>query len=269
MRHAPQAVAALGRTDMLRHHSAAILHAALFSTACVSCDLYGSYLHLPSAQRCCLPCLTRNQSFWVVPVPVAKKYFGFSNTASRQLSVLHSIPGTYYLRTFATHNRRYRLVSIGTAKQLAITTQAFNSPEHRLTQPSQRTQPFQYRELQFFQKAPLQPPGRDRMRQANISADYTPRDKYGGTASVIFPSLKAGGRTEIGLCCRGCDEVLKACYKRFPQTAFATHLFEAGLREDAKLLWSKVDLFEHFTHCAGARDLVPNLQEELRKLEAT
>jgi hypothetical protein len=62
IRHAPQAVAALGKTRLLGCHSTSELHAALRSTNCSSYGEYGPFLFMPTCERCCYECLWRNQS---------------------------------------------------------------------------------------------------------------------------------------------------------------------------------------------------------------
>lgn len=98
MRHAPEALAALGKTRLIFHHLATTIHATLLSADCISCGSYGAFLFLPTCERCCYHCLWRNQSLWVVPITTAKKCFGLSTSGAKTLPIMRSLPGKYHVR---------------------------------------------------------------------------------------------------------------------------------------------------------------------------
>ena len=60
MRHAPQALAALVETRLIRYHLVATVHATLLSADCKSYGKYGAFLFLPTCERYCYHCLWRN-----------------------------------------------------------------------------------------------------------------------------------------------------------------------------------------------------------------
>lgn len=78
MRHAPEALVALSRTKLITYHSAALIRKALFSSECISCREFGSYLFLPTCQRCCWQCLDHNPSLWVTKPAIAAECFSLS-----------------------------------------------------------------------------------------------------------------------------------------------------------------------------------------------
>ena len=57
MLHAPDALAALGKTRMIRHHIAANIHLVLLSEDCYSCRRYAAFLSLLTCERCCYYCI--------------------------------------------------------------------------------------------------------------------------------------------------------------------------------------------------------------------
>ncbi|KAF5568185.1 hypothetical protein FPHYL_2917 [Fusarium phyllophilum] len=57
LRHAPDALNALRRTDLSGHVSYSDIYTALTTTKCAFCGLFGDFLFLPTAKRCCFECL--------------------------------------------------------------------------------------------------------------------------------------------------------------------------------------------------------------------
>jgi hypothetical protein len=83
MLHAPGALAALGKTRLIRHHLAAKIHQALLSADCTLCSRYGAFLYLPTCERCCYHHLWKNRSLWLVSIDTAKKCFVLSAAGTK------------------------------------------------------------------------------------------------------------------------------------------------------------------------------------------
>ena len=273
-RHTPRAMAALGLTRLIRHHSAAALHAALLSAHCASCGEYGPFLFLPTCERCCFECLGKNQSLWVIPTYVAKKCFGLTTSLVKRLPIMRSVPGKYYVRLASiSRQRQVQLVSVRSAKELAVKQRS----EEQMAQELQARctaglSLHEFYTLRWLQAAPLQPPGPElatRLFEAN-----EPNDKYCGMASIVFPSLLTGNRIETGLWCRGCEKMFRewSPHKLYPadvsrlvrRTSDITEIHVLYTRQH--LARSRIAFLDHITHCSGARELVPELAKRLRQV---
>ncbi|KAI1027623.1 hypothetical protein LB504_011735 [Fusarium proliferatum] len=57
LRHAPDALNALRRTDLSGYVSYSDVYTALTTTECAFCAQFGDFLFLPTAKRCCFECL--------------------------------------------------------------------------------------------------------------------------------------------------------------------------------------------------------------------
>jgi len=274
IRHAPQAMAALGSTRLLHYHSASTLHATLLSASCSSCGEYGAFLFLPTCERCCYECLWRNQSLWVIPISEARKCFDLSVASAKELPTMRSLPGKYYVRCSISRKRQLRLVSVRAAKELAIkenksTEYLAHSLENRRTAG---TPSMDYYMLRWLQAAPLQPPGPElAVRSSGGNVPNVPNDMFCGMASVLFPSLLAGNRVDKGLWCLGCEKNCREWYSNKSKEAGRRLAAPGGDVKHAlyamqSVARSEADFFDHIRHCPGAAELVPYLEEELRKM---
>ncbi len=90
--HALDCLRALFRTRLARYISVAEMHSALTTDRCAYCDRPGAgFVFLPTASRCCFPCIRAAQAFEVVNIP-----FGILNSQVRDSApILHTIPGGY------------------------------------------------------------------------------------------------------------------------------------------------------------------------------
>ena len=275
VRHAPDALAALGCTGLLQHHSARTLHHVLLSSQCVSCLGFGPYLFLPTCERCCHDCLQKNQSLWVMPLSEVRECFVLYSGSMRHLPVMRSQPGTYANgdRAFF-YQAQYELVSVKAAKQLSLrvhrTDQAmklhlYNRWQCHLTRE-------EYEALKWLQAAPLEP-----IDQETLDSQVDrPTDEYCGMASISFPSLSRGARVaDRGIWCLGCERVYtdwqypEESTTDFDRWLSLFDLEESGVDVDTILrvkrdrAFLEKDFLEHIRDCSGARELMPDLEEKL------
>ncbi|KXT08083.1 hypothetical protein AC579_10448 [Pseudocercospora musae] len=269
VRYAPQAIAALGSTKLLHRYSAHALYTALRSASCWSCGDFGPFLFLPTCDRCCYECLSRNQSLWAIPCSEAQEAFDLCAASIKNLPLLHSLPGRYHVKHSVTSKRRLQLVSVRAAKELAIKQgKSVEYLKHYIQNRRIAGLPLdKYYKLRWLLEAPLQAPGNSILfqpTQANV-----PNDKFCGMASVPFPSLSTGSRIENGLWCLGCE---KACREWSPNRPHAalSHLVASGVDVKRTLYTmqhvarSEKEFVEHITKCAGAKEMLPGVEAKLQ-----
>ena len=192
MLHAPDALAALGKTRIIRHHPAANIHLALLSAGCTLCSRYGALLYLPTCERCCYHCLWKNQSLWLIPISMAQKCFLLSKAAAKTLPVLRSVPGKYHVRYPISRQRLIGLVCVGVAKELSI---AENVSERDLSAYLElHVATFDRGFFQYLQKASITPPQQELWLQS--CGQDAPNDRYCGMGSLSFPSLSPDKHVE-------------------------------------------------------------------------
>lgn len=263
MQQAPHALAALGKTKLIRHHSAATVHAALLTPDCISCQRYGAFLFLPTCQRCCYHCLWKNQSLWVVPLSVAKRCFGLSAASAKALPMMRSLPGKYHVKYSISRQRSIGLVCVGAAKRLAL---------RELESEEQMPQKLegdlsagclsekQYYQLRHLQRAPLSPPGPEFHMQP-VESNST-NDMYCGMASIPFPYLTPDKRVERGLWCLGCEQVRRV----WSSNETTLERLEDSLPSDCRasdmvnmmpdIVRLRDDFISHIETCPGAKKLM-------------
>ncbi|KAL2682853.1 hypothetical protein Neosp_007310 [[Neocosmospora] mangrovei] len=208
MRHCPKALAALGETRLLRHHSSALVRQVLSEQKCASCFEFGGFLFLPTCERICHDCLDKNYAFHLTHVSFAKKWFNLSNKELRRIPIMQSIPGRYQLRPEAKrkHRRSHQLVSVKQLMQLAI--DVYGSPENvAKIMPAEDSDIDDYdrKMLEKIHEAPLKPPGCD---LSKLPFDYTFFDQWPGMAAIEMPSL-INSHCDYGRECQGCDSLLR------------------------------------------------------------
>jgi len=243
VRLVPQTLLALGRhgngPQLLQMHSVAKLDAVLRSERCATCPYFGSYIFLPTCERCCWNCLVHNPAFYMVTVRDAQEYFGLAAFQARKLPVVY---GPYH---YNHHGqllcRRERYVSAQSAREMGIWVRRAavrrsqrlwrtcrtsssssppstkngsntntNNPNTNNTKPSTSNmntttnwefhQPF-YKPIAFGEGLE---PG---FRPPNFRHNPHSSNRFNefGIASLPFPSLTKSGRVERGLCCQGCQ----------------------------------------------------------------
>ena len=264
--HAPDTLAALGKTHLLRYHSASLVRQALRSGKCVSCFDFGAFLFLPTCERVCFECLYENYGLRVIPLSAARKCFHLTDKQLRRISIMRSIPGTYSVLFYHTRRRVRRLVSVREAKRLAI--QIHGSAENVAKFapeiiPRRFTTRPQFRESLLFKRyhaVPLEPPGCDMSRLPEGGGSGV-EDCWGGVASIRFPWLTETG-AEGGRVCRGCEVTYKL-YRRSMLPATVLSRLVSPVSDSRRPIWAMVnrlrssqEFLNHVKGCYGARHLL-------------
>jgi hypothetical protein len=261
MLHAPEALAALGKTRLIRYQPAANIHLALLSADCTSCGRYGAFLFLPTCERCCYHCLWKNQSLWVISMSMAKQCFGFSAAGAKTLPVMRAIAGNYNVKHTISRRRPIQLVCVGAAKKLAIAENTLLSTRqaqrHQYSTPRSQTK---LSMLRFWQGARLAPPGPQLFMKPTVN--FEPNDMYCGMASLQFPYLVPGNPVEHGLLCRGCMLFRLWWVRGDPTPAHLSHLALQGRRADdlvdeyQEVARSRAELLAHVKDCPGVQRML-------------
>ncbi|KAM5476122.1 hypothetical protein MauCBS54593_000805 [Microsporum audouinii] len=257
MKHAPDTLKALGKSQLINFHPAGRLRAVLRSESCVWCGQYGPFLFLPTLDRCCYECQRSNPSLWVMTTDLARYCFSLTTTQVRTLPIIRSIYGVYDVSHELSRRRRLKLVSVKAAKELSQSL-----PEPAVPVPPGRSR---MPNLDHFQTAPLEPT-RDKETGALVRAQYCSRtDECCGMASICFPSLQPDNSRENGLWCRGCyraSELYRFTYAIYRVVSFVNP--PRALVGTNMCALSKREFLEHIEQCPGARDLLAALRRGMR-----
>ncbi|KAF7558417.1 hypothetical protein G7046_g5739 [Stylonectria norvegica] len=261
--NAPQALAALLQTNLARLHSLGQLHATLRSERCVSCPEYGTYLFLPTNERCCWECLRIEPSFRVLVAKRAIELFCLSTRHLRRLPLMSSIPGSYGI-TQKKSRRRCRLISVSAARDLGILVHGSAAKMAEALRSRHEGEDI-IADLSFLQ-GESHPRGSDPLA-ASLQASI-PDDSLFGMASIPFPSLSTMGDAQEGIWCKGCDW----SHERFRTGRVTIDAFSDMLPLDvypsrvllgmARRARSRNGFLEHVQHCYGARCLLSELQDQ-------
>ena len=268
MLHAPDALAALGKTRLIRHHPAAKVHLALLSANCTLCSRYGAFLYLPSCERCCYHCLWKNQSLWLMTVATAKKCFVLSAAGAKSLPVLRSVPsGQYSVGKYSiSRQRAVGLVSVGAAKRLAI---AEGVPEETMRVVTEACHDgevgglsdIDYEYYRFLHKTRITAAQQELWQQQSTS-QVVPKDWYCGMGSLPFPSLSLDKHVENGLWCQGCALVSSEwsssdpTMERLPFFILHGNDVEYVVYHYEYFPRSKAEFLAHVEECPGAKKLL-------------
>lgn len=266
MTHCPTILAALGKTQLLRFHSAALLRQVLLEEICASCFEFGAFLFLPTCERICFECLLQNYAFRLTTVAFAKRWFALTDDQLQRIPIMRSIPGYYCVRYSVKYRRSFRLVSIKQLLQLAIDVHGSAENVAKLKpETGEGISPDGLCTLRQFHEAPLQPPGCDLSKLP--SKPNRVNDRYPGMASIRMPALTSSG-LDYGRLCRGCryiydqhsvgslpDSVLQ---QLVPQGTGPTRPLLAILTR----LRSRRGFVDHISECYGVRRLLQNWEEE-------
>ncbi|KAJ4325813.1 hypothetical protein N0V84_003362 [Fusarium piperis] len=264
--YAGDALVALGKTGLLRYHSAALLLQTLRSSQCASCFDFGGFLFLPTCERVCFECLHQNQGLHMTTLNTAKKCFDLTDRQLKSIPTLFSIPGTYNVRYPISRKRVLRLVCVKQAKQLAL--QIHGSPESVAkiipkAPPrgieTNEAETKEYWTLRGFHEAPLDPPGRDLSQLPRPEKEVD--DEFGGMAAIRMPYLGKKG-LDPGRLCRGCQILLHFHEEgRLPLPVLRS-LVPEGIDAEAPLLAqmtrlrSSHDFAKHIKRCYGVYGLL-------------
>ncbi|KAJ3570281.1 hypothetical protein NPX13_g5777 [Xylaria arbuscula] len=256
MQHAPQTLAALGLTRLLKYHSSSLLRQTLRSAECVSCFGFAGFLFLPTCERVCFECLHENRALWMMTRAEAKKCFHLTEKQLKTIPTLYSIPGTYNVKFLISRRRVVRLVSVKQVKQLAITIHGSieTSPElNPASRPTTMTHK-QYWRFKRFIEAPLEPPGCDMSRLPDKANDVG--DEYCGMGSIRFAFL-TDGRADHGVVCKGCVRAQEDYQHKSMPAHVVAELVSPGTHPSRPLsalgvrLRSRDEFVDHVKHCYG------------------
>ncbi|KAI5865425.1 hypothetical protein GGS23DRAFT_426333 [Durotheca rogersii] len=261
LEHAPDVLVALGRTRILRYHSAALLRQTLRTNRCESCFDFGAFLFLPTCERVCFQCLHENHALRVTTLNLAKKCFHLTNSHLKKIPVLHSIPGTYSVMFHVSRRKVYRLVSVKQVKQLAIEVHGSAENVARLLPPTppQGMSRRDFWIFKWFHMAPLDPPACDLSRKPGRS--NLVEDDFGGMASIRMPSL-SGTSADRGRICKGCHLIDRLHSQGSLPTAVLENLVPQGIGPSRPLLalmnrlYSREGFLEHIKTCYGVDRLL-------------
>ncbi|KAK1767783.1 hypothetical protein QBC33DRAFT_619279 [Phialemonium atrogriseum] len=196
---------------------------------------------------------------------LAGRCFSLSQRQLSRLSAIRSVPGVYSVGHDISRQKRLRLVSVRSAKRLAITIHGSAESITRALS-ARRTKVMSEKEFytfKYLQDAPLEPLGQD--PSLLPSKANAVDDAYCGMESIHFPSLLPDRRVENGLWCRGCEWTCE----RYRFGGLVSNIV-SGLvppnREPLRVLMgsqrrgrSEAGFLEHIKHCRGVRGLVPDL----------
>ncbi|KAI1122291.1 hypothetical protein F5Y10DRAFT_287343 [Nemania abortiva] len=261
MEYAPTTLTALGKTRLLRYHSASLLLQTLRTAKCVSCFDFGGFLFLPTCERICFECLYANHAFRMTTIAIAKRCFGLTESHLQRIPITYSIPGTYGMKLNLSRRRVCRLVSIKQVKQLGIEIHGSAEALGKFM-PTGQSGKMTFREFRIikqFHDAPLEPPGCDMSRLQEKS--NLVEDDFGGMASMRFPYLTRSG-PDMGYLCRGCQITHKHQRRGLLPPNVLPDLVPPGVNPSRPFsamksrLRSRDGFLEHIRHCYGASQLL-------------
>jgi len=261
MENAPSVLTALGKTGLLRYHSALLLRQTIRSKECVSCFDFGGFLLLPTCERACFECLGENQSLRMTTPAIAKQCFGLTDGQLKRIPIMYSIPGEYGVKFTVSRRRVYRLVNVKQAKQLGIDIHGSVENLSKLL-PDSPVGTITSRKLlvlKRLQEAPLTPPGCDLSRQKEPSERV--EDDFGGMASIRLPYLTEAG-PDHGRVCRGCQVTNDHFQQGLLPAAVLSELVPPGASPYRSIgallarLRSKEGFLEHISTCYGVHVLL-------------
>nr|POE98589.1 hypothetical protein CFP56_75518 [Quercus suber] len=247
----------LDAAQVLKHHSISVLLEALRTERCVSCNAYGPFLFILSARRCCMACLTQNQSLWMIPLDEVKECFQLTDKHLSSLPTMWSIPSRYIGDN--DHTYPVELTSVGAAKLLALevhklppATDMARYLDHRRLSPRE-PEPGIWR---WYHRAPLhsilQDPGSTTSEEF---AEYD--DHFIGLTAAHCPSL-VDGRIQHFYWCRVC-EAKEIKDREHMMDSSALRVWTDTLTEECDefdrykrvrcCAWSKADFALHLKAC--------------------
>ncbi|OAA55075.1 F-box domain-containing protein [Niveomyces insectorum RCEF 264] len=266
-----EALFALKRLGLAGAHSVADLHAALCAERCTSCNDYGVFLFLPTAERCCWECVRHNPQLRLLSLRDAKRFFVLSKRSVDELPRIHVIPGEYGLAQKPAAAQCV-LTTVAAARALGIREHGSldklaGALLKRYTTGT-RTGASLLSLGRFLQRGPRPvAQGQDICLLPTLA--NIPDDRFFGMASLPFPFLSPRGHIELGLWCEGCSctlrqysvsrvrgDVLKALVP--PESKCHPTTVLMGLERRA---YPRKAFLRHIKHCYGAQQLVPELRD--------
>ncbi|KAF5684784.1 hypothetical protein FDENT_6587 [Fusarium denticulatum] len=104
LRHAPDALNALRRTDLSGCVSYSDIYNALTTTKCAFCGQFGDFLFLPTAKRCCFECLRTSPETALVNEARVRRRKQWEDLYDNHADALANALKSTDIRTFKTHN---------------------------------------------------------------------------------------------------------------------------------------------------------------------
>ncbi|KAK3291596.1 uncharacterized protein B0H64DRAFT_469432 [Chaetomium fimeti] len=251
LEHAGGALSVLGKTGLLAHHSVSSLRSALRSPYCAVCSRFGAFLFMPTCQRACAECLTRELEFMVDSPAHVRSFYGLTKDQMASIPELRILTGAY-----AGKPQRMGDCWIELYGSVVSVKQAGDLAAQLGVRPTSR-----YLGAQLYGEQP--DPGRwEKQVEYTLDDIEVFRDcAYSGPSYVRFPFLAASGRVDNGRWCRGClrtrsdflagklpGEVITDVSTHAVGGCVATHIGAMASR-----LWSEEEFAKHVTHCYGAR----------------
>lgn len=280
LQHAPEALAALGRTGLAPHVTVGAVYAALLADRCAYCAWrFGGFLFLPTCERVCFDCLRDDARLLLTTPAAAGHWLGLGAAQLRRLPALRSLCGTYGTKPPArvVWRRRLALVSARQAKVLAL---ALHGSPERLDAymasvapcPDEGGNARTPRAVRVFNLLRRLPVGSDDGRALGpLPLDEL--DDFAGLAAIRLPALRLrrDGRrvAERGHLCRGCQVSFTSQW-RSPmvqaEQRMARFLVDADGRSGAAAidvpaallalktrLRTRTEFLDHVRRCYGAR----------------
>ncbi|KAG5790821.1 hypothetical protein H9Q69_010116 [Fusarium xylarioides] len=104
LRHAPDALNALRRTDLSSFVSYSDIYTALTTMKCAFCGQFGDFLFLPTAKRCCFECLRTSPETALVNKARISRREQWKGLYANHADALTNALKSKDIRTFKTHN---------------------------------------------------------------------------------------------------------------------------------------------------------------------
>ena len=263
IKHAPKALVALSKTQLIKNHSAISLHTALRSENCLCCQSFAPWLYLPTCERCCYNCLWRDRSMRLITCRLARKCFGLTLKEINRLPTMLSIPGTYSVGYRTTRQKRFKLVSWRQARELgiAIHGSAEAMESFVIAHNAGKLKGEDIYQVNWLTRS--FPGGQ------NLDYSYTnePNDPFCGMGSVNFPVLRRDQRLDDGLWCFGCryfcenqhsmPELFDRIKSSLPRGCHPT----TPLLSRERQAWSRVAFVDHVRQCECARYLLREIEQ--------
>lgn len=266
-KHASAALIALSQTKLITFHSAALIHAALRSQNCTSCQNFAPFLFLLTCERCCYQCLCRDLSLRAITLQMARSCFGLSSKNLRQIPSMLSIPGTYSVQHTVTRQRRIRLVSLKQAKELGIFVHGSKEAIMNFVN-IQNAGKLSYLQLHVFRwLKDMDSESESYHSYKSTSYANTTNDRFCGMASIGFPSLLQNGAIETGLWCFGCRRNFEEWYLTRKVNSITELLIPDSrpyetLQRLERQARSKSGFIEHVRDCKRAMNLYRTLEQQ-------
>ncbi|EPE35384.1 F-box-containing protein [Glarea lozoyensis ATCC 20868] len=176
---------------------------------------------------------------------------------------MRSIPGYYIVWHAHTRKRRFELVSVKAAKELAIKVHGSveKMSEKLYVKSVNGLSVKNYTKFRFLQDAPLQQPYKDPSSLLWGTPDE--QDDYCGMAAVAFPFVMQRNSPEDGVWCGGCNRTYQQFVRRRLPPQVILDKIPPGIRESDSLLnavhraRSKAGFQEHIKHCSDGLTMAP------------